>query len=743
MNLPAHASSSTDRAEQPLAFLWQGRWLVLGGALLAAGLGLVYAQVRGTVWRAQSVIFVARTSPLDSSSDAAGAQFLPRNYANTQAELLRSTPVLSAALARPGLSDNPVFTEPGNELSWLKRKLSVNVGNQDDLITVTLDSPLREAACDVVNAVVDSYRAIQAGNEQDTDAVVLARLRGELERAEADLQARQDALVEFMKANPGVRLHTDTDVGADQLRQLYAALTQAGIDALQAKATWRCAAQLAHDPELLRQIPMLDSGDVIAPRGESADAHQLEALRSLRLQLLSDSSASTAARFRELQSRRTQLLAQVSPQHPAVVEVERDLAALARGVATDDPAAGLQKSIDELEHSVSEGEAQFAAAYVSALEQRYHSAVESQDDLKREIEARETALVELEPRQTECRLLETKLDRARKLADLLYERISELDVDDQAGDAQSAARDSLIFEYATPEGAVIASSKTAVVAVALLLGALLGALGAWTRALVDQRLRTADDVAPLLPVLATVPRFTPSPEGAVPTWTASPEFADAMRSLRMALTSGARGERSKVIQVGSAEPDDGKSLVAAGLGIAMAQAGQRTLVIDADFHRPAQARLFGLSSEEGLAQLLQSGPSAVAPVATEVEGLSILVSGPAPHNLDELLGGPRLGAALKELARHYDCIVVDSPPLLMNTDGQAVATSCAETLLVVRSGKTTRRLAQAALRAIVSVGGRVSGAVVNRVPRGTIPGGPGRYAYGAPRHGADTLVLAE
>ena len=743
MNLHAHAPPSTDRPEQPLAFLWQGRWLVLAGALLAAGLGLVYAQVRGTVWRAQSVIFVARTSPLDRASDAADAQFLPRNYANTQAELLRSTPVLSAALARPGLKDNPVFTEPDNELSWLKRKLAVNVGNQDDLITVTLDSPLREAACDVVNAVVDSYREIQAGNEQGTDAVVLARLRGELERAEADLQARQDELVEFMKANPGVRLHTDTDVGADQLRQLYSALTQAGIDALQAKATWRCAAQLAHDPELLRQIPMLDSGDVIAPRGESADARQLEALRSLRLQLLSDASASTAARFRELQSKRTQLLAQVSPQHPAVAEVERDLEALKRGVATDDPAAGLQKSIDDLERSVSAGEAQFAAAYVSALEQRYHSAVEREDDLKQEIAAREAALVELEPRQTECRLIETKLDRARKLADMLYEKISAMDVDDQAGDSRSVARESLIFEYATPEGAVIASSKVAVVAVAILLGALLGALAAWTRALVDQRLRTADDVAPLLPVLATVPRFAPSPEGAVATWTASPEFADAMRSLRMALSSGARAERSKVIQVGSAEPDDGKSLVAAGLGIAMAQAGQRTLVIDADFHRPAQARLFGLGGDEGLAQLLQNGLSAVAPVATEVEGLSVLPSGPTPRNLDELLGGPRLGAALKELARRYDCIVVDSPPLLMNTDGQAVATSCAETLLVVRSGKTTRRLAQAALRAIVSVGGRVSGAVVNRVPRGAIPGSPGRYAYGAPRHGADTLVLAE
>jgi len=736
-----------DPSEQPLAFLWQGRWLVLGAALLGVVCGVGYAAVRGTIWRARSVIFVARTSPLDVGADAAGAQFLPRNYANTQAELLRSTPVLDAALQLPGLAGNPAVEEPGNGLSWLKRNLHVGVGNQDDLITVTLDSPFRDEACDVVNAVVDSYRAIQAGNERGTNAAVLERLRGELERCEADVEARQAELIAFMQANPGVRLHADTDVGVDQLRQLYAALTQAGIEALQAKATWQSARQLAHDPELLRQIPALSSGEAVGPRSESADARQLDALRALRLQILTDVTANTTTRFGELQAKRLQLLAQVSPQHPAVAELDRDLDLLRNRMASDDPSAGLQATIDALERTANEGEARFAAAYVQALEQRYQGAVARQGDLQREIAAHEAQLVALEPKQAECRLLETKVDRSHKLAELLYQRISELDVEDRAGQPEAAALDSLIFEYATPDGTVVASSKSAVIALATLLGALLGALGAWIKALIDQRLRTAEDVRPLLPVLAAVPKVEPSSLGAVATWTGSPDFADALRSLRLALCSSTRGSRSKVFQVASPEPDDGKSLLAAGLGIAMAQAGQRTLIIDADFHRPEQGSLFGIASEAGLSQLLENGKGTphVAPVETEIEGLFVLPSGPLPANLDGLLGRSRSNPALQELTRGFDCVVIDSPPLLMSTDGQAVATLVEETLLVLRSGRTTRKLAAAALASIVAVGGRVSGAVLNRVPRTAIPGSPGRYAYGArrPAPAPDSLVLAE
>ena len=734
MNQPSQpARFPLDRAEQPFAFLWRGRVWILAASLLGAALGSAYALNRGTVWRAQSVIFVSRTGPLDLDPGAAAAQVLPRNYANTQAELLRSTPVLNAALDRPGIQGNPVFEEAGNELTWLKSRLDVGVGNQDDLITVTLDSPLRDEACDVVNAVVDSYREIRAGNERGTAAVVVERLSGELERSEADVLAQQAKLIEFMKANPGVRLHADTDVAANRLLQLHSALTQAEIDAVQAQATWRSAAQLANDPELLRQIPISDSGDtLLSPRGESGDAMQLRDLRALRLQVLTQSMAETSSHYRELQARRTALLTQLSPQHPAVAEIDRDMELLRARAATDDPTAGIQRTIDELEQQASVGEAEFAAAFVAALERRYQSAVERQEGLKREIAAQEQQLIELEPKHAECRLLETRLERARKFSDMLYERIAQIDVDDGPNDPRVAGTDSLIFEYATPEGAIVASSKSAVVAISIFLGAIVGAIIVWLKSQIDQRLRTADDVTPLLPVLATIPRIEPNREGAIATWNANPDFAESLRSLRMALAFGAHRSKSRTFQVGSAEPDDGKSLLTAGLGIALAQAGQRTLIIDADFRRPAQAKLFGISGDEGLSQFLEQGGPMVRPVETEVKGLHVLPSGPLPAHLDELLGDPVRGHA--QGARAAVRLHRDRLSAAAHEHGRAGHRG------VLRRDADRHPLRQDDRQArpgrpgtIVAVGGRVSGAVLNRVNRESLLGSPGRYAYGASR----------
>lgn len=734
-----------ERHEQAFSFLWQGRWWILAATLLGIVAGVAYAQARGTLWRARSVVLVERSAPLALGTEPAAGQQLPRNYASTQAELLRSTPVLLSALGHEGIRGSPAFGGTRNELAWLKRNLGVDVGDQDDLITVTLDSALRQEACDVVNAVVDAYRDFRAGARRDTAADVLERLTSELDRYEAELQVEQHALIDFMRENPGVRLHADVNVASGRLRQLHEAMTEAELEAIEAKATWEAAARLAVVPELLRQIPIVEARtNVIVPRGDSGDTQQLRDLRAMRLQLLTQATTDLTTRYREMQALRQQLLGKVTPEHPAIREIDRDLALLSQQARGDDPTAELGRTIDALEARAREGEAAFAAAYVDALERRYGSALERQQQLTAEVAAQEQEILALEPMQAEYRMLETRRERARKIADLLYQRISEIDLIGELAEGGPSAADTLVFEYATPEGAAVASSKRAVVAIAAFLGLLLGTLAAWARSLIDQRLRTADDVAHLMPVLATLPRIELHADGVLATWSDQGDYAEALRSLRMALGFGARGGASKVFQVASAEADDGKTLVAAGLGIAMAQAGQRTLIVDADFHSPDQARLFGLAGGAGLTQLLEQGRLDLAALKTAQEGLYVLPAGPVPDNLDELLGGRRFAATMKELARRFDCLVIDSAPLLGGTEARVVAAVSDETLLVVRSGRTTRRLLGIAAASIVSVGGRVAGAVLNQVPRSNLLRVTSRYSFGTRQApAADEVILVQ
>ncbi|MHC5210588.1 MAG: GumC family protein [Planctomycetota bacterium] len=733
-----HEPLSSDRPEQAFAFLWQGRWWILAASLLVGLAGLAYAQQRGTLWRATSVILVERGGPVALSPDSSMEQLLPRNYAGTQAALLRSTPVLKSALDRPEIQDSPVFGGTGNPLAWLKKHLVVEVGNQDDLITLTLDSPLRAESCDVVNAVVDSYREFRAGSKRETASGVLEQLTGELDRYEAERQEQQQALVAFMKENPGVRLHADANVASERLRNLHKAMTEAELAAMDARATWQAAVRLAEMPELLRQIPIVEGGRTsIAPNPDAGASRQLQALRALRLQLMTEATADMTGRYRELQATRQKLLAELTPEHPAVREIDRDLALLREQATADDPTAELGRNITALEQQAQAGEAEFAAAYVAALEQRYESAVARQEDLAGEVAKQEQQILALEPKQAEYAMLETRLERASKIADLLYQRISEIDIIEELGNSGATATDSLVYEYATPEGAIVASSKRAVVAIATFLGFVLGVIIAWFRSLVDQRLRTAEDLAGMLPVLATAPRIDVHPDGILATWAAQDDYADAMRSLRMALSFGARGGASKVFQVASPDTDDGKTLVAAGLGIAMAQAGQRTLIIDADFHSPEQARLFGISEKTGMTQLLEHGRLDLSSLQSKIDKLYVLPAGPLPDKLDSLLGGPRLAATMKELAQRFDCIIIDSAPMLGGTEARVVAAVADETLLVVRSGRTTRKLVGISTASIVSVGGRVAGAVLNRVPRAGMLRATSRYSFGS-RQAKDT-----
>jgi capsular exopolysaccharide synthesis family protein len=210
----------------------------------------------------------------------------------------------------------------------------------------------------------------------------------------------------------------------------------------------------------------------------------------------------------------------------------------------------------------------------------------------------------------------------------------------------------------------------------------------------------------------------------------------------MALNLGARGAASKVFHVASPEADDGKTLVAAGLGIAMAQAGQRTLIIDADFHSPEQAGLFGVSGELGMTQLLEHGRLDLKALETGIAGLYVLPSGPIPAGFDALLGGPRLAATIKELSQRFDCIIIDSAPMLAGSEARVVAAVSDETLLVVRSGKTTRKLVGISSASIVSVGGRIGGAVLNRLPRAGLLRATSRYSFGSRKtKGTDDMIL--
>jgi capsular exopolysaccharide synthesis family protein len=126
---------------------------------------------------------------------------------------------------------------------------------------------------------------------------------------------------------------------------------------------------------------------------------------------------------------------------------------------------------------------------------------------------------------------------------------------------------------------------------------------------------------------------------------------------------------------------------------------------------------------------------------TGVEGLDILPCGPIPANPSEILNSREFGELIDSLAARYDHIIFDSPPVNAVTDARILGAVCDATILVLRADKSTRKSGEHARNALLAVGARVLGAIVNDAPhrKGYETYGGGYYGNVdvSSRHAAD------
>jgi capsular exopolysaccharide synthesis family protein len=190
--------------------------------------------------------------------------------------------------------------------------------------------------------------------------------------------------------------------------------------------------------------------------------------------------------------------------------------------------------------------------------------------------------------------------------------------------------------------------------------------------------------------------------------------AEAVRKLRTNLRFVDVHEPARVIAITSALEGEGKTTMACNTAIALAEAGWRVLLIDADLRRPKVADYLGLDSGVGLTDVLvgdvQVG-DAVQPWGDK--SLLVLPSGATPPNPSELLGSKAMADLLVALRESADIVVVDTAPLLAVTDGVVVAVQADGALLVTQQGRTSRSQVAAAARALHSVSVRLLGCVLN------------------------------
>ncbi|MEO7555929.1 MAG: polysaccharide biosynthesis tyrosine autokinase [Acidimicrobiales bacterium] len=227
-------------------------------------------------------------------------------------------------------------------------------------------------------------------------------------------------------------------------------------------------------------------------------------------------------------------------------------------------------------------------------------------------------------------------------------------------------------------------------------------------------------------LIPSVPEWKRSQHEVVSIGQESSSASEAYKSLRTSVQFMGIERTVAVIQVTSALPSEGKTTTVGNLGVALARAGKRVVLVDSDLRRPRLHQLFGLSNDEGLTSVLLGDKSladAVIPVPGE-RRLAVLPSGPVPPNPSELLIVRRYAQLIETLRSQSDYVIIDTPPVLPVADARIVAGVVDATLLVVAANASAEKDIKRSLELLQQVDANIVGTVLNDIPS------RGRYSYG-------------
>lgn len=358
-----------------------------------------------------------------------------------------------------------------------------------------------------------------------------------------------------------------------------------------------------------------------------------------------------------------------------------------------------------------------------------------------ELIERVSATVVPETVNLELRVVDPEPRQAQALTQAYAEGMTELvrQLETPSGETTSPIKVTVVDAASEPD-APVSPQPVRNVGLGLVLGLLLGVGLAALRDVLDTTIKRAEDLehTTAAPLLGTI-SFDGSAKGR-PLITELDSHAprvEAFRVLRTNMQFVDVDAVEKVFVVTSSLPSEGKTTTSINLAITLAQAGQRTLLIEADLRRPKAAVALDLDNAVGVTTVLVGKVSLTDAIQKHGEtDLHVLASGAVPPNPAELLQSKAMSELLAEIRQQYDVVIIDAPPLLPVTDAALLAAQADGALLIARHGKTTKDQFAQAINRLEQVDARPVGVVLNMVPTGRRAGGYG-YGYGyAPESGA-------
>lgn len=200
------------------------------------------------------------------------------------------------------------------------------------------------------------------------------------------------------------------------------------------------------------------------------------------------------------------------------------------------------------------------------------------------------------------------------------------------------------------------------------------------------------------------------------------------RTLRTSLLYTLVDTPPKVVVTTSPGPTEGKSTICANLGVVLAQADKRTLILDCDLRKPTMHKIFRLRNFRGVVNIVAGEHDLVEIWQEPLPGLKVVTAGPKAPNPAELVGSRRFAELIDQARREFDYVLIDTPPTEVVSDPTVIAAQGEGVLLVLDFENTGKGALLRATRSLESVGAKILGTVVNNFEGQK--GGYYRYTYG-------------
>jgi capsular exopolysaccharide synthesis family protein len=313
---------------------------------------------------------------------------------------------------------------------------------------------------------------------------------------------------------------------------------------------------------------------------------------------------------------------------------------------------------------------------------------------------------------------DTSAVRARQIADALGTEFPRLVADlETSGESDDPSVEVALTDRPGPAVQPFPSPGARAALLGGVLGLLAGAALALARRLLDRSVTAQEDAERIAgaPVLGVVFRDD-ALAGRRPDAHGESGAGEQYRQLRTNLQFVNVDAPPRVVMVSSAVPAEGKTTTVMNLAIALADAGSRVTVVEADLRRPRVTELLGLVSGIGLTNVL-AGTADLEDVVQQYgeRDLRVIAAGPTPPNPSELLGSRQMGLLLEKLRSENDFVLVDAAPLLPVADSWGLAAHTDGVLLTVRHGSTRKEQFAEAAAAVQRVGATTLGVVLTLV----------------------------